>query len=144
MEKLITSMNNLNKALKALNCSVEGTSDMFNHFCSKIEVEDKLTHLQNYMSLRIDLISKDPDKWLGAWLNQIFTFDYYMEHCVINKGGAYDFTKRSFKSRKITLDKFYTNQFKKVDLKQKEVFRQLKYSMWMGTAFNEKEFITTT
>jgi len=104
----------------------------------------ELTHLQNYMSLRIDLISKDPDKWLGAWLNQIFTFDYYMEHCVINEGGAYDFTRRSFKSRKIALDKFDTNQFKKVDLEQKEVFRQLKYSIWMGTAFNEKEFITTT
>ena len=64
MEKLITSMNNLNKALKALKYSIEGTSDMFNHFYSKIEVENKTIGFVAFDKHEITWLYVDP-KFFG-------------------------------------------------------------------------------
>jgi hypothetical protein len=106
---------------------------------NEITIEDKFNHLSDYLKYRTDIISGDYKKWLGVSKYQLPTFEYYLEKCVKNKGGNYDFTLRRFSSPSVQTDLRIFNQSVKKEIK---IRLRYEYSMWMGTPFNFKEIIT--
>jgi len=98
---------------------------------------DKLIHLRDYLNHRLDIIYSDFSSWQGLRKHNLPTFDYYMENCVEDKGGAYDFTvRRYWKNDTLTEDTNVLHESR--DFKSTKVVRKTSYSIWMGTPFNYK------
>lgn len=96
------------------------------------EIYERLDHFENYLSIRIDIIAEQPNRWLGHSINQLPTFEYYLKNCVHDKGGAYDFIANRYTfimKPRIRIDQ-------KIRLSKKI---KLSYSYWMSTPFNFKE-----
>jgi hypothetical protein len=74
---------------------------------------EKLNHLPNYIYHIADLKAQNPDRWINGYYENgrrklspynLPTFEYYLNNCVVDKGGKYDFTKRNYKSEKIKIE----------------------------------------
>lgn len=96
------------------------------------QIFERLDHLSDYLDHRLDIIANNPNRWLKTGYYQLPTFDRYMEHCVNNSGGKYDFTKRRYKSHSQTLEPIRIEY----QPREKGLSRYYTYSMWMGTPFN--------
>ena len=99
------------------------------------QIFKRLDHFSNYLDHRIDIIANNPNRWLKTGFYQLPTFEYYLENCVNDKGGAYDFTERRYKSHTQTLESVRIEH----QPRTKELKRYFRYSMWMSTPFNFKE-----
>jgi len=96
--------------------------------------DEKIEHFKDYLRYRIDIISNDIDRWLLKNSKyQLPTFEYYLQNCVIDKGGNYDFTIRRYGNQKDVKEMNVKNQCIDKSLK---VSYGVNYSMWMGTPFN--------
>jgi hypothetical protein len=100
--------------------------------------EERLQHFKDYLSYRLDIIANSPNRWLGSSYNELPTFDYYLEHCVNDKGGKYDFTKRLYRTNKQTIDRVIVEYLPRSNV----LTRHFTYSFWMGTPFNYNEIIS--
>lgn len=112
--------------------------------------EEKLKHLRDYINFRIEIIADNPDRWLGYRFKDHWywnahyslpTFDEYLENCVINKGGPYDFTKRRYESLPVYCDPVTYCAHMHRNTGSKKIRRCVKYAMYMGTPFNFKEIV---
>ena len=64
---------------------------------SVFTIDEQIAHFNDYLKYRIDIISNDIPRWLLKNTKyQLPTFEYYLQNCVIDKGGKYDFTKRNY------------------------------------------------
>ena len=102
-------------------------------------IDEQVQHFKNYLKYRIDIISNSPNKWLHNKMKyQLPTFEYYLQNCVLDKSGKYDFTKRNYGN---SLD------IKKLKIKDsviersKEITLITTYSIWMGTPFNFEDVV---
>lgn len=93
------------------------------------KIDENFLHLQDYLKYRIDIISNNPNRWLGSSFYELPTFEYYLKNCVLDKGGNYDFTERKYGNESSSHLFQIRNSTKKVQF-------NVRYSMWMGTAFN--------
>ena len=106
-----------------------------------MEIEEKINHFKEYLKYRLDIIGNNPNWWLGKAKYQLPTFEYYLQNCVIDKGGKYDFTIRK-----------YNNQIdlKEFNIKNSAINRNIKaifkttHSYWIGTPFNFKDELIYT
>lgn len=105
-------------------------------------IDDKFNHLKDYIKFRIDIVSNNPDWWLGMARNELPTFDYYLKNCVEDKAGKYDFTKRMFKTCTMQMP-IIKDTMEIIEFIQKKTTTRIEFSIWMGTPFNFKEIITT-
>lgn len=81
---------------------------------------------QNDVFIKTD--TNDTTKWLFNNTNQLPTFEYYLQNCVIDKGGKYDFTKRNYGNmmdvKELKIKNSIIDRTKKVTL-------ITKHSMWI-------------
>ncbi len=108
---------------------------------SVFTIEEQIEHFKDYLKFRIDIISNDPKRWLfSSSKYQLPTFEYYLQNCVIDKGGKYDFTKRNYGNsmdvRELKIKDSVIDSTKKVTLKTT-------FSIWMGTPFNYEDVVET-
>ena len=115
-----------------------------------MDINAELDHFHNWYNLRLDIIFQNPERWGsfykkdGYYNNSYYnlpTFEYYKKHCVEDKGGAYDFTVRSYRTPKQTIPLIAEVKFQKIVFEPKELKHYYEYSDWMGTAFNFKQII---
>ena len=113
-----------------------------------MDFEEKLNHLSDYLKHRTDIIVQNPNRWLNyvgadGRVNTSYynlpSFEYYLKNCVQDKGGAYDFTKRRYKTPSQILKPIETANFTNIISKNSKYKRRLLYSNWMGTPFNFNE-----
>ncbi len=106
---------------------------------------DVLSNVSDWIAIRLELMTNEPRRWVGFehkgnWFKnayyQLPTFDYYMQNCVNDKGGKYDFTKRRYCSHRETIKPMSERGF--TDEKGGGS-RILRHSIYMGTHFNFKE-----
>jgi len=96
-----------------------------------------------YLSYRIDIIANDPNRWLGDKTKfQLPTFEYYLNNCVNDKNGKYDFTKQSYFTPMQVLKPISFKTQSSIQMQSKTLNRFIKHSYWMGTPFNYSEIIT--
>ena len=108
---------------------------------SVFTIDEQIAHFKDYLKYRIDIISNDIPRWLLKNTKyQLPTFEYYLQNCVINKGGKYDFTKRNYGNsmdvRELKIKDSVIDSTKKVTLKTT-------FSIWMGTPFNYEDVVET-
>ena len=104
-------------------------------------IDEKLNHLSDWLQFNTDIICNNPEYWLsGFHKNYLPTFEYYLQNCVIDKGGKYDFTKRNYGNsmdvKELKIKDSIIDRTKKVTLKTT-------FSMWMGTPFNYEDVVET-
>jgi hypothetical protein len=99
-----------------------------------VEIQEQLQHLKDYLKIRTELMIANPKRWLNSnAYYQLPSFEYYMKHCVLDRGGAYDFTIRHLRS---PYTKYQYKDFcQNIDIENGSITR---YSVWMGTPFNFK------
>jgi hypothetical protein len=102
------------------------------------KILDKYSHYGDYLKYRMDILGNDYFSWQGSRKYQLPTFEYYYQNCVIEKGGKYDFTQRNYQSCMTSKE---LNVKDSIIDKTIKVNYQVKYSMWMGTAFNFENVI---
>jgi hypothetical protein len=91
------------------------------------------------LKFRIDIISNDIPRWLLSNSKyQLPSFDYYLENCVKNKGGNYDFTIRRYKTHLSAKQHNVSNASLKRSV---NVNCFSEHSIWMGTPFNFKDTV---
>lgn len=122
--------NNENKALNKTDVSK-----------SVFTIDEQIAHFKDYLKYRIDIISNDIPRWLLKKTKyQLPTFEYYLQNCVIDKGGKYDFTKRNYGNsmdvKELKIKDSIIDRTKKVTLKTT-------FSIWMGTPFNYEDVVET-
>ena len=105
------------------------------------EIDIRLNCLANYAVIIAEL--KSSKSFENDRTHQLPTFEYYIENCIKNKGGAYDFTRNNYKSVRTTILKDYTPAMgiivsnKSINSHSDTIVRETKsWSYWMGTAFN--------
>lgn len=99
-------------------------------------IDEKIEHLKDYLKHRLDIIYNDIPRWTSNAKYQLPTFEYYLQNCIIDKGGKYDFTKK-YKSPIFTTNIEIKDSF----FKDKVVVESYGYySSWMGTPFNHESF----
>lgn len=98
---------------------------------------ERLDHFSDYLDYRLDIMANNPNRWLKTGYYQLPTFEYYLDNCVNDNGGKYDFTQRRYKSHTQTLNPIRIE----FEPRGKQLTRHYTYSMWMGTPFNFKEII---
>ena len=108
---------------------------------SVFTIDDQIVHFKDYLKYRIDIISNDIPRWLLKNTKyQLPNFEYYLQNCVIDKGGKYDFTKRNYGNsmdvKELKIKDSIIDRTKKVTLKTT-------FSMWMGTPFNYEDVVET-
>jgi len=113
-----------------------------------MESEEKIEHLNDYIKHRIDIIMSNVNRWFICSVDterasayyQLPTFEYYLENCVNDKDGKYDFTRVFARTHIKELPTFKDVGHNK--LKNTKITRHYTYSIWMGTEFNHKQVIT--
>lgn len=108
---------------------------------SVFTIDEQIVHFKDYLKYRIDIISNDIPRWLLKNTKyQLPNFEYYLQNCVIDKGGKYDFTKRNYGNsmdvKELKIKDSIIDRTKKVTLKTT-------FSMWMGTPFNYEDVVET-
>lgn len=105
-----------------------------------IELEPKVW--LKYFNYKIDIICNDPKRWLGYNKRELPSYEYFVRHCIQDKGGKYDFTKRRYGnvSKYIGGKDIVLNRRRYSDFPTVQSIT-IKYSIWMGTPFNFKEEI---
>ena len=126
----MNTKNNQNEALNKTDVSK-----------SVFTIDEQIEHFNDYLKYRIDIISNDIPRWLLKNTKyQLPTFEYYLQNCVIDKGGKYDFTKRNYGNsmdiKELKIKDSIIDRTKKVTLKTI-------FSMWMGTPFNYEDVVET-
>ncbi len=108
---------------------------------SVFTIDEQIAHFTDYLKYRIDIISNDIPRWLLKNTKyQLPTFEYYLQNCVIDKGGKYDFTKRNYGN---------SMDVKELKIKDSIIYRTKKvtlkttFSIWMGTPFNYEDVVET-
>lgn len=96
------------------------------------EIFERLDYFEDYLAIRIDIISNYPSRWLGPSYNELPLFEYYLKNVINDVAGPYDFTVRRYKSVKQTLTRINVE----FESKGCELSRYMSYSRWMGTPFN--------
>ena len=105
-----------------------------------MDIEEKLNHLSEFLQYRTDIVCNNPDYWLsGTQGNYLPTFEYYIQNCVLDKGGAYDFTKRRYKTHAEVIIPITHSDKPQMNQCQKKVFSSVEFSRWHFTAFNFKQ-----
>lgn len=102
---------------------------------------DQLDWVSEYLSARIDIIANDPKRWLFQTPYQLPTFEYFVQNCLNDKGGTYDFMVRRYSTAKQVIPKFNRVLYFDKPNESKELVRYYKHSIWMGTPFNYEEVI---
>lgn len=102
------------------------------------QILEELEQYKNYLKFRVDIISANPNRWLGSSFYELPSFQYYLKNCINDKNGNYDFTKRRYGNQSCSHVFHISNSVLRV--KQK-VTLSLKHSMWMGTPFNYETVI---
>lgn len=105
-----------------------------------MEFTEKIEHLADWVSIRADIRANDFSKWSGNMHNQLPSFEYYIKNCVIDKGGKYDFTKRTYGNNGAVLESinYPKIEFEVRAVKDFSIEKRVRYSNWMGTPFNIK------
>ena len=106
-----------------------------------MNIDEKINHFKDYLKYRLDIISNNPKWWLNKAKYQLPTFDYYLQNCVIDKGGKYDFTKRIYNNQICKNDLIISNSSIKRNI---NVIFKTTHSYWMGTPFNFKDELIYT
>lgn len=107
------------------------------------EIIKQLDLFKQYQKFKIEIIASDPKRWcLSSAKYELPTFEYYLENCIKNKGGKYDFTIRRYKTHLESLPKINSVLYDKLFEKQKNITRKIEFSIWMGTPFNFNEKIS--
>ena len=113
-----------------------------------MEFNDKLDHLSTWLKHRVDIMCHNPKRWMSyttkdGYFNTSYynlpTFEYYLKNCVQDKGGAYDFTMRRYKTLEAKASVIESANFQNIIGEYKTASHLFKYSNWMGTAFNFKQ-----
>ena len=106
---------------------------------------DVLNHISDWIAIRLELMTNEHNRWVGfehkgQWFenayNQLPTFNEYIDNCINDKGGKYDFTKRLYSTHTETIQPM--SSLGQCD-KAGGANRTLRYSLYMGTPFNFKE-----
>jgi hypothetical protein len=105
------------------------------------QVLEELEHYKDYSKFRVDIIANNPNRWLSTGRLQLPNFEYYLKHCVNDKGGKYDFTKRNYSTPAQVLDPISFHSQSKYAMNSTRLYRSIVHSMWMGTPFNYKTVI---
>jgi hypothetical protein len=107
-------------------------------------IYENIEHYKDYLKLRINIIANDPNRWLHEKMKyQLPTFEYYLENCVKDKGGKYDFTKRNYSTPAQVLEPISFHSQNKYAMNSKRLYRTIIHSMWMGTPFNYETVVET-
>jgi len=106
-------------------------------------IYENIEHYKEYLKLRIDIIANNPSRWLNTGRLQLPTFEYYLENCVKDKGGKYDFTVRRYSTPAQVLEPISFHSQNKYAMNSKRLYRSIIHSMWMGTAFNYETVVET-
>ena len=97
-------------------------------------MEDKFKELQDYIKLRIDIVSNDIDRWTGYNRRELPSFEFYLENKELLHKTRYKTSVQIIEP--IT----YTHHMHRVT-GSKRLIRYLEFSSWMGTPYNFKEVI---
>lgn len=107
--------------------------------------DNVLIHISDWIAIRLELMTNEPRRWIGyehkgRWFKnayyQLPTFSEYMDMCVNDKGGKYDFTKRNYSTHYETIRPMSRLGYNDANGGAKRILR---YSYYMGTPFNFKE-----
>jgi len=139
MENFYNTTNETGSQLELVKNKEDKVIELFEENRLNMDYNEKLDHLLDFINHRIDILWNDK-RWINT-LPQLPTFDYYIKNCILDKGGAYDFTERRY-NHAIDLGKASRDHnilYKKRSFESKHVMVNIAYSIWMGTAFNFKE-----
>ena len=101
-----------------------------------MNIDERINHFKEYLKYRLDIIGNNPNWWLGKAKYQLPTFEYYLQNCINDKGGKYDFTKRQYRSPICQKDLIVSNAYIERNI---NIIFKTNYSYWMGTPFNFKD-----
>ena len=76
--------------------------------------------------------------------NYLPSFDYYLQNCVIDKGGNYDFTVRRYKTHFEKTKNINHTDKPLMNKVQKCVLVGVEFSRWHFTPFNYKQIVIVT
>jgi len=98
------------------------------------EINKQLDYFLEYQKYKLDIISNDIPRWMysNARYN-LPSFEYFIENCINDKGGKYDFTKQNYSSH---LSDYCFDLSNATIKKNVNVSCKIIHSMWMGTPFN--------
>jgi len=106
---------------------------------NQFSITELSNHFIDYLGYRLDIISNNPRWWLGKPKYNLPTFENYLQNCVLDKNGCYDFTKRNYLSQREEISFTTKNSIIKQETK---IQIQIRYSIYMGTPFNfEKQVL---
>lgn len=105
------------------------------------EIYENIEYYKEYLKLRIDIIANNPNRWFGVSKYNLPSFEYYLENCVKDKNGRYDFTQQNYSTPSQVLEPISFHSQTKYIMDSKRLYRSIKYSMWMGTPFNYKTIV---
>ena len=111
----------------------------------ELSIDEKFNHLSDYLQYRTDIICNKPDYWLNdIHKNYLPSFDYYLQNCVIDKGGNYDFTVRRYKTHFEKTKNINHTDKPLMNKVQKCVLVGVEFSRWHFTSFNYKQIVIVT
>lgn len=93
-----------------------------------------MNEILNYIDLRLDIISQNPDRWLGYNKRELPSFEYYL----LNKDKLLKRNYKTHAEQTKVIDWFSPY---KIERKSKKVMTWVEYSSWMGTPYNFKQVI---
>lgn len=104
------------------------------------EIYNRFDAVLDYSLIIAEL--KASGEFEGSRRNQLPTFEYFYNNCVLDKGGKYDFTMLRYKSETgWDLPNFNTNPGGINPITNKKAVFQKRWSYWMGTPFGVVEMI---